>query len=129
MQGRSTPTRREGLVLLALVAAVAGLSGTWRAVSQAQWGRDAARLARPGDIRMLSSQTCIYCTRARAWFKAHDVPFEECFIEQDTACRAEFEALGAPGTPVLRVRGRMHLGFDPSTLVASLSGAPRDGPR
>jgi glutaredoxin len=99
-----------GLVLLVL--AISAVSQWWAARSQAQLGEQVAALARPGDIRMLSSTTCAFCTAARLWMQQHDVRFSECFIETDTACAAQFEAARAPGTPVLLVRGQAQVGFD-----------------
>ncbi len=99
-----------GLVLLVL--AISAVSQWWAARSQAQLGEQVAALARPGDIRMLSSTTCAFCTAARLWMQQHDVSFSECFIETDTACAAQFEAARAPGTPVLLVRGQAQVGFD-----------------
>jgi hypothetical protein len=51
------------------------------------------------------------------------VPFAECFIETDGACRQDFNALGAPGTPVLVVRGRAQLGFSPEQVSQTLQRA------
>lgn len=79
----------------------------------------AARAA-PGNIRMLASDHCAVCVVARRWFLAHSVPFSECSIERDAACRAEFQALQAAGTPVLRVRGVAQLGFSPQQLLRAL---------
>lgn len=85
--------------------------------------RDAERLvalARPGDIRMISSETCPWCTVARRWMQAEGVPFEECLIERDTACADEFRARGAAGTPLLVVRGHTVLGFDRGEVLRIL---------
>jgi glutaredoxin len=69
---------------------------------------------------MLSSDDCSICVVARRWFNTHGVVFSECSIERDAACRADFEARGAPGTPVLLVRGVPQLGFSPERLRAAL---------
>jgi glutaredoxin len=79
-----------------------------------------AALARPGDIRMLSSRSCVYCIAARQWMQQHGVGFSECFIETDEACAAQFEAARAPGTPLLLVRGQAQLGFDVQRVLDSL---------
>lgn len=83
-------------------------------------GAHVASLVRPGDIRMLSSETCVICKQARNWFTEHKVAFSECLIERDPACRHDFEAAQAPGTPVILVRGRAQLGFNPQRLQAAL---------
>ena len=107
-----------GLVLL--VMAVSAASSWWADRAKARIGDEVAALAVPGDIRMLSSDTCSICAEARSWFAANRVAFTECSIERDPACRADFEALRAPGTPVLLVRGAAQVGFDPQRLLGAL---------
>ena len=80
--------------------------------------------AKPGDILMLGSRTCIYCDRARAWLTEQQVPFKECVIETDPACLAEFQARGGQGTPTFVIRGRTRVGFDP-TGIAEILSSPR----
>ncbi len=109
--------------LVALAALVLGLSGAsqwWAARHEAQIGEQVAALVKPGDIRMLSSTTCGICTAARRWFDANHVAHSECFIERDASCRAEFDALRAPGTPVLLLRGQPQLGFNLQRVLAAL---------
>lgn len=111
---------RSGLGLALLLLAIGAASSWWGGQQQRGVGQQVAALARPGDIRMLSSETCAICTVARAWFTEHRVPFTECWIERDAACRAEHTALRAAGTPVLLVRGQPQLGFSPERLQAAL---------
>jgi arsenate reductase-like glutaredoxin family protein len=110
--------------LLGIVAAAWGASmllGHWNVQ---RLGEQVATRAAPGDIVMLSSVTCAYCKDAREWFGAHRVPFSECMIERDAACAAMYRTLLAPGTPVLVVRGRRQVGFDPARVAAALEAAP-----
>ena len=115
-----TAARRSLLGLVVLVMCITGLSSWWAGRSGYALGERVAALAAPGDIRMLSSQTCAICTVARRWFIKHGVVHCECLIERDAACRAAFEALGARGTPVLVVRGQPQLGFSPERLRVAL---------
>jgi glutaredoxin len=115
-----TPRMRSGLGLIVLVLAVGGASEAWRAWSSERVGSEVAALARPGDIEMISSDTCVYCAQARAWFAEHSVPFSECSIERDAACAARFAALLSPGTPVLLVRGQPQVGFSPQRVAEAL---------
>ncbi len=107
-----------GLVLLIL--AISGASTWWGQRQEAALGRDVAALARAGDLEMLSSDSCGFCIQARRWFVQHGVAFTECSIEREPACRQAFDALGAPGTPVIVVRGQPELGFSPQRLKARL---------
>lgn len=102
--------------LLLIVTAVSGAAWAWRAHIEAQDGRALAALTRPGDIRMMSSESCGHCSAARRWMQVQGVPFSECFIERDAQCAADYLALGAAGTPTLRVRGQTVLGLDRARL-------------
>ena len=115
-----SPRLRSGLSLLAVVLVVAAASEGWRAWSTDRVGTEVASLARPGDIEMITSDTCIFCVRARAWFNEHGVPFTECSIERDAACAARFAALLSPGTPVILVRDRPQVGFSPQRVAEAL---------
>lgn len=110
-----------GLVALVLTVSVA--SQWWGARQQADLGQQVAALARPGDIRMLSSDVCAICITARQWLTQHAVPFQECSIERDAGCAAEFQALRAAGTPVILVRGQAELGFSPQRLLQRLQSS------
>lgn len=112
--------RRSLAVLVALVIGIGGASQWWSLRRDDTLGHEIAALARPGDIRMLSSETCAFCTRARHWMNARGVTFGECFVERDAACAERMRALGLAGTPVLLVRGRAQLGFDPERLRQAL---------
>jgi glutaredoxin len=112
--------RRSLLGVAALVLGVGAATRWWAGRRQAGLGGALAARAAPGDIRLLSSTTCAYCTAARRWLQQHRVPFGECFIENDAACAAEFEAVRAPGTPVVVVRGRPQLGFDAQRVLDAL---------
>jgi len=114
----ASPRALLGLALL--VAVVAGGQQWWVAQQRADVGGAVAALARPGDIHMLSSDSCSICVVARRWFVTHGVAYSECSIERDAACRADFEARRAPGTPVMLVRGVPQLGFSPERLRAAL---------
>ncbi len=119
---KSPPTLRSVLVLAALVlGAFAAMQGL-QAWSKARLGPQVAAAAKPGDIFMIASVTCIYCAAARAWFDANRVPFTECLIERDARCAAHYNALMAPGTPVLVVRGQRLLGFNAQAVADALAG-------
>jgi len=103
-----------GLGLVVLTISAAGQ--WWAARHETALGAQVAALARPGDIRMLASETCSICSLARRWFSANQIAFTECLIERDAACRAAFEASAAAGTPVLLLRGQVEIGFNPTRL-------------
>jgi glutaredoxin len=104
-------------IVVAMVWSGVQLFGIWQAQ---RLGQQVAREAHAGDIVMVSSVTCPYCKQAREWFTEHKVTFIECFIETDPACAAAYNALQAPGTPVLVVRGQRQRGFDAPRVAAAL---------
>ena len=104
-------------VLVLLVALAYGITQWWSvrrsddAVAQAL-----AVYSQPGEILMISSENCSHCAFARRWMRTREVAFSECVIEHDTQCAARYQALYAPGTPVLVVRDQVLLGFSPQAI-------------
>lgn len=112
--------RRSVVVLILLVLLFGGGTRWWATQRDDAIGRSLQTAARSGDIRLLSSETCAYCIEARAWLRRREVPFDECFVERDPACARRWQELGLPGTPVVLVRGRPQLGFDPERILRGL---------
>ncbi|MDH4394017.1 MAG: glutaredoxin family protein [Aquabacterium sp.] len=106
--------------LAVVVALASGASQWWRSHLAGSIGAQLVAQVRPGDIQMLSSTTCVYCTVARRWLTDQQVPFTECFVERDAGCAARYQALGARGTPTLVVRGHLQLGFSPQQVLDGL---------
>ncbi len=117
------PRLRSTLPVIAIVLVVGIASQAWRARSEDRLGRQIAALAAPGDIEMISSDTCPFCAKTRAWFGEHGVAFSECSIERDANCAARFRAYLSPGTPLLLVRGRPQVGFDPQRVAKALGAS------
>ena len=115
-------TWKTALALGVLVVGVGAAQQWWAGRHDDALGREVAALAAPGDIRMLSSENCAICQLARQWLVEHHIPFNECIVERDSACRAAHQATGAPGTPVFIVRGKAQLGFTPQALKSALQG-------
>ena len=112
---------RRSLIGLVVVIGAVALGVQWFGDrEQERLGDEIARLAQPGDIRMVSSLTCPFCTEARLWFERHGVAFDECFIERDDACEATYEALPRQATPTLIVRGQVQTGFRAELVLEAL---------
>jgi glutaredoxin len=114
---------RDWFGLGALVIAVMLVATWWQERQATAMGPAVAALARPGDIHMISSVSCVYCTRAREWMHKHQVPHSECFIERQESCLQQYRALMTPGTPLLMVRGQLQRGFSPPALQAALEAS------
>jgi hypothetical protein len=123
----SRPSWRSVAGLICLVLLVSAASQWWAGRHQRSLGEQVARLARPGDIHMLASDTCAPCLVARGWLARHGVAFSECSIERDAQCRALFDATGARGTPLILVRGQAQLGFSAERVLLGLQVAAKGG--
>jgi len=113
---------REMLALCVVAGAAWGAGQGLKAWQAERLGARVAANAQAGDIVMISSLTCTYCRQARQWFTRHEVPFSECFIEQEAACAEAYRRLMAPGTPVLLVRGQRQVGFDARRVAQAWPG-------
>lgn len=120
MGERISAALRGPLGLVLLVLAVLGLSQAARLWTEAEQAQQLRERARPGDILMLASSSCVYCQRAQAWLDAESVPYRMCLIEQDADCARRYAALQAPGTPTFVVRGARVVGWDRAALLRAL---------
>jgi glutaredoxin len=117
----ATPSSRPSLWGLALVLVlVAGGMQAWTWWRQERQADAVKAAAQAGQITMYTTNTCPYCAKARVWLNGHDIPWQECNIDQKASCRTTFEAQGSPGVPLLNVKGHWHLGFDPQWLARAL---------
>jgi len=120
----ATPLRRSSWIRPLLIALAAWVVlQSWQSYTDRKSGVALAALAKPGDIVMLSSETCAYCKSASRFMTQHQIPFSECFIETDATCAESYRAQQAPGTPTLLVRGQRLVGFDPERIAKVLGGA------
>jgi len=116
-------SRRSVLLLIGLILAVSAGTQWWQWQQDKNFGLRLASLVKPGDIMLLTSDTCTYCAQARAYLKAFDVPFSECSIERDSQCAERYRALKSPGTPVVLVKGDAQVGFMPTKVMERLTKA------
>ena len=118
----SEPARKRAgwLSLLLILAVVWGGSQLWSTWREQRNIEQVQAHARPGDILMYTTDTCPYCAAARRWLQSAQVPWRECNIDRDAACLATFQAKGAPGVPLMQVRGQWRLGFDAHWLGLAL---------
>lgn len=70
----------------------------------------------PPEILMLSTQSCNYCKKARAFFREHQLSFTELDIETSDKNMQMFQLLGGRGTPLIVIDGRILHGFEESEI-------------
>ena len=120
-----TPAWRQWLAPVLIVLAVYLGMQWWQGRHGDETGRQLAALARPGDIVMYSTDTCVYCHRAMDQLEAWGVPYTECDIDRDRECAQTYQAAGSPGTPLMNVRGQWQLGFSAQGVLNTLQNGPR----
>ncbi len=120
--------KRSEAIGLALVMAVSMGFGQWLRSTQAPasdaQGAELRALVKPGQLQMISSTSCRYCTRAREWLVQQQVPFDECFIETSSSCRQRFQQTGAVATPTFLIGQQVVLGLDAARLLQLLKANP-----
>jgi len=119
--------RSNWLSLVIMMVVVLGGSQAWTWWQSHQVARLVNAHVQPGDIVLYTTNTCPYCAQARDWLATHQVPWRDCNVDRDATCLATFEAQGAPGVPLVNVRGHWRLGFDPSWLGQALQVPPAPG--
>lgn len=116
--------RHQWWVLAGIMLVFVGGSKGWSWWTQERAASTARELAKPGDITMYSTESCIYCAKAADWLDSHQVPWQECDVELNDVCRQTYESQGSPGTPLMHVKGQWRLGFDAQWLSQALQLAP-----
>lgn len=68
-------------------------------------------------ITIYTTPTCVYCKMTKAFFKEHDVFYEEKDVSSDAAAREEMVARSHKmGVPVIDVDGTIIFGFNKAKL-------------
>jgi glutaredoxin len=72
-------------------------------------------------IVMYATQTCGYCAKARQYFKAHGLTWDERDIETSAQAAQEWKALNGQGTPLILIGAEKVSGFHQARLDALLA--------
>ncbi|MBI2670179.1 MAG: glutathione S-transferase N-terminal domain-containing protein [Candidatus Yanofskybacteria bacterium] len=68
-------------------------------------------------VTIYTTPTCVYCKVAKAFFKEHDVIYEEKNVAADReAAKEAMEKSGQMAVPIIDVDGTIIVGFDKSHL-------------
>lgn len=72
-------------------------------------------------VSIYSTPSCTYCSQAKEFFKANNVPFDEFNVAADQAKRTEMVTkTGQMGVPVIMVDDEVIIGFDRTRLIELL---------
>lgn len=69
------------------------------------------------QVKMYVTSWCGYCKKARAYFAANNIPYNEYNIETDAEAKRQYDSFGGQGVPVIFVGQERMDGFN----VASFS--------
>lgn len=65
------------------------------------------------NVIIYTTPTCGFCHMAKAYFKQHDIKYEEKDVSQDIMAAQEMvDKSGQMGVPVIDVEGDITIGFD-----------------
>ena len=74
------------------------------------------------NITIYSTPTCVYCKMAKAFFKEHNLAYQEKDVATDAAARDEMlNKSHQLGVPVIDVDGTIVVGFE-KRKIAELTG-------
>lgn len=63
------------------------------------------------DVVIYTTEWCGVCKKAKAYFKAHDIPYREYDVENTRKGRRDYERLKGRGVPIILVGNRRMNGF------------------
>lgn len=72
-------------------------------------------------VIIYTTPACVYCKMTKAFFKEHNIAYEEKDVANDTAMAEEMvKKSGQMGVPVIDIDGKILVGFDKEGLSALL---------
>ncbi|PIR87952.1 MAG: NrdH-redoxin [Candidatus Harrisonbacteria bacterium CG10_big_fil_rev_8_21_14_0_10_45_28] len=74
-------------------------------------------------VKIYTTPACTYCIKAKDYFKAKNIPFEEVNVAEDMVAQQEMIArTGQLSVPVIEVNGKMlDPGWNPQKFEAAYS--------
>jgi glutaredoxin-like YruB-family protein len=68
-------------------------------------------------VKVYSTSSCPWCTKAKDFLKSHKVNFEEINVGEDQVAAQEMiEKTGQMGVPVIEIDGKIVIGFNEAKL-------------
>ena len=73
-------------------------------------------------IIIYRTPTCVYCKKAKAFLGAHNIPYEEKNVAEDSVAREEMVHKSSQlGVPVIDIDGQIMVGFN-QRILSELTG-------
>ena len=74
------------------------------------------------QVTIFTTPTCVYCTRAKEFFKKNNIAYQERDVAADQKARQDMiTRSGQMGVPVIDVDGKLTIGFDQTRLKEALN--------
>ena len=75
----------------------------------------------PVAVTIYTTNTCVYCSMAKDYFKKHDVKYTEINVEKSPEAAEEMiEKSGQMGVPVIDINGKIIVGFNRPEIEKAL---------
>lgn len=103
------------------IAALAMLVGGATAMTSEAASADSKSSAKAPTIVMYATPTCGYCAKARQYFSARGLHWDERDIEASAQAKSEWKTLGGMGTPLILVDDEKISGFHQARIDAALA--------
>lgn len=68
------------------------------------------------QVVMYGTTWCGYCAKARRYFQANNIPFQDWDIEASASAKSEYDALKGKGVPLIVVGDEVMRGFSESAF-------------
>ncbi|MES9881712.1 MAG: glutaredoxin family protein [Sedimenticola sp.] len=72
------------------------------------------------EVVMYGASWCSYCAKARRLFDRVEVPYIEYDIEKSETAKAEYDALGGGGIPLIVINKTVIRGYDRQKILKAL---------
>ena len=72
------------------------------------------------SVVLFTSPSCVWCTRAKNYFRKNKIKFREIDITKDRKAAKDCERHGCRGVPVVLVGSRWICGFDQKSIDKEL---------
>lgn len=74
------------------------------------------------SVKIYSTNTCPWCTKAKEFFKQNNIKFEDINVSVDKKRLDEMiEKSGQVGVPVIDINGKIIVGFNEKAITESLA--------
>jgi len=68
-------------------------------------------------VKIYSTPSCVYCVKAKDFFKKNNIAYSELNIVEDIVAQAEMiDKTGQLGVPVIEIDGNTYVGFNENKL-------------